>query len=479
MLTFTVSGSYTDLYEITMGQTYYLEGRTEDTACFDYFFRKLPNESGYVLFAGLEELLSILGDLHFTKDDLDFLTTLHLDPAFLDYLKRFAFRGNVYSVREGEIVFPNCPILRVESNIIEAQLIESLVLNVLNFQSLVATKASRMRSVAGNRSLSDFGLRRAQGLGALMAARAAIVGGFNTTSNVYAARLYGVTAVGTMAHSFVESYDEEIEAFRAFARSRPDDCTFLVDTYDTLKSGVPHAITVAKEMEHAGHRAKAIRLDSGDLAYLARAARMQLDEVGLQYIKIVASNQLDEYVIKSLLEQQAPIDIFGVGTRLVTGKPDAALDGVYKLSMASDKPRLKLSEDPKKIILPGIKQVLRVMDEQGKFYGADAILLSSEGENIDTMYHLFERDQSIKISDYKKQPLLHKVMAEGKRLSPTISLTSIAQYAQSQLALLPAEFKRFENPHLYKVGISRALMELREQLKGKHQFGKDATKTLT
>lgn len=472
MLSF-ISGNYTDLYQLTMGQTYFLEGRQDDPACFDYFFRKIPNQGGYVLFAGLQDLLKVLEGLHFTAEDIAFLRELKLHPLFIDYLKKFMFRGDVYSVTEGEVVFPDCPLLRVEGTIIEAQLVESLLLNILNFESLVATKASRMRYVAGDRALSDFGLRRAHGPGAVLAARAAVVGGFNSTSNVYAAQLYGIPAAGTMAHSFIESYDEELEAFRAFARARPTDCVFLVDTYDTLKSGVPNAITVAKEMEQQGYRANAVRLDSGDLAYLAKAARAMLDEAGLPYIKIVVSNQLDEYVIKSLLEQQAPIDIFGAGTRLVTGKPDAALDGVYKLSMAGGKPRIKLSEDLKKLTLPGIKQVLRVTDEQGLFYGADAVLLSGEGETIDVVHHPFETGKSLVIAGFKKEPLLQKVMEKGKRLTAPPSLSATAQYAQSRLALLPAEYKRFENPHLYKVGISKELMRLKENLRNRYRYIKE------
>jgi nicotinate phosphoribosyltransferase len=272
-----------------------------------------------------------------------------------------------------------------------------------------------------------------------------------------------------MAHSFIESYESELEAFRAFARTRPHDCVFLVDTYNTLKSGVPNAIIVAKEMEARGHRAKGIGLDSGDLAYLSKNARRMLDEAGLHYVKIVASNQLDELVIKSLMEQQAPIDIFGVGTSLVTGKPDAALDGVYKLSMSSGKPRLKLSESLEKTTLPGIKQVLRVFDENKMFFGADAVVLAEEGAIADRMFHSFEPGKSLVIKNFDQQPLLQKVMSKGKKIFPQPALKDIADYAQKRLALLPVEYKRFENPHLYKVGISKKLMELRDDLRNQHK----------
>ncbi len=469
MLSFTITGNYTDLYEIAMGEVYFREGRESSPACFDYFFRKIPNKGGYVLFAGLNDLLHILEDLHFTDDDIAFLSKLNFNPSYIDNLKKFQFRGNVYSVMEGETVFPNCPVLRIEGSLFEAQLVESLVLNILNFESLIATKASRMRYAAGNRILSDFGLRRAHGPGSILAARAAMVGGFNSTSNVYAAERYGLEAAGTMAHSYIESYDSELEAFRAFARCRPSNCIFLVDTYDTIYSGVPNAITVAKEMEKTGYQAAGIRLDSGDLAWLAKKSRTMLNKAGLSYMKIVVSNQLDEFVIKSLLEQQAPIDIFGVGTRLVTGQPDAALDGVYKLSMAEGKPRLKLSENVEKMTMPGIKQIFRTIDSNGQFAGADIIILSEEQPPA-IMYHPFEAGKSLQIEHYKQEPLLQKVMENGILTSQVPSLHDIACYASLRLERLPEEYKRFENPHIYKVGISKNLLNLRDQLKNRHKI---------
>jgi nicotinate phosphoribosyltransferase len=470
MMSFSVSGSYTDLYALTMGEVLFREGRHQTPVCFDYFFRKLPYRGGYVLFAGLDELLQILETLHFSEADLEFLQSQHFHPAFIDFLRAFRFRGTIYSVKEGEVVFPNCPLVRVEGTQFEAQLVETLLLNMLNFQSLIATKASRMRWVAGERVLSDFGLRRAQGLGGVQASRAAIIGGFNSTSNVYAALLYQLEASGTMAHSFVQSFDSELEAFRAFANARPDQCVFLVDTYDTLRSGVPHAIKVAKEMEQQGHRAIGLRLDSGDLAWLAKASRNMLDEAGLHYMKIVASNQLDEYVIRSLLEQEAPIDIFGVGTQLVTGAPDAALDGIFKLSMAAGEPRLKLSENIEKVTLPGIKQVLRVFNHNGQFLGADAVVLAKE-TTTDTIYHPYKPGESLTIAGYVQQPLLERVMKDGQSIGERPTLPEIAAYAKKRLSLLPDEYKRFENPHIYKTGISRALLNLRNQLRDEHKRG--------
>jgi nicotinate phosphoribosyltransferase len=464
MLSFAISGNYTDLYQLTMGEVYFLENRHHMPVCFDYFFRKIPNSGGYVVFAGLEDLVQALETLHFTKEDIAFLRTLSFHPSYIDFLERFRFQCTVYSVKEGEIVFPNSPVVRVEGNLIEAQLIETLLLNILNFESLIATKASRMRFVADDCILSDFGLRRSHGPGGILATRAAMIGGFESTSNVYAAELYGLETSGTMAHAFIESYDAELDAFRAYANTRPVNCIFLVDTYDTLQSGIPNAIIVAKEMEQQGRRAAGIRLDSGDLAWLAKKARAMLDEAGLTYMKIIASNQLDEYVIKSLLEQGAPIDVFGVGTRLVTGQPDAALDGVYKLSMADGKPRLKLSDTLQKTTLPGKKQVLRVLDKNGSFFGADAVTLTDE-QKPDIIYHPFEPGQSLRIAHLQQEPLLQKAMENGKRMYEAVSIPAIAAYSAKRLSLLPAEFKRFENPHIYKVGISRQLLDLRNKLR--------------
>jgi nicotinate phosphoribosyltransferase len=396
MKNFSITGTYTDLYQLTMAQVYYLTGKSNHEASFDYFFRKLPFDGGYTVFAGLGDLLNILEELQFTRGDIDYLKDIGLNVKFAESLENFRFRGTILAAREGEIIFPDEPVLRVEGSILEAQLIETLLLNILNFQSLIATKAARMRSVAGSRMLSDFGLRRAQGLGGYHATRASIVGGFNSTSNVKAACDFGIPVVGTMAHSFIQSYDNELSAFRDFAAMRPEQCVLLVDTYDTLRSGIPNAIIIAREMEQQSTRLQGIRLDSGDLAYLSKQARKMLDDVGLQYVKITASNQLDERVIKSLVDQQAPIDIFGVGTSLVTGPPDAALDGVYKLAYSSGKPRIKLSENLKKITLPDRKQVYRVLHESGNFFGADVITLENE-PGPDIMFHPSIPDKSLSL----------------------------------------------------------------------------------
>lgn len=476
METFTISASYTDFYEITMGQAYFKSSDEETKACFDYFFRKSPFEGGYVIFAGLQDLLEMLTDFRFTDEDMHFLKQQGLADDYLSFLRTFRFKGDIYAPREGDIIFPTRPVIRVEGNIIETQLAETLILNILNYESLIATKAARMRQVAGTGILSEFGLRRAQGLGAMQACRAAVIGGFNSTSNVAGAIINDIPATGTMAHSYVQSHDDELTAFRNYAMAHPNNTILLVDTYDTLKSGLPHAIQTAREMQKNGHKLLAIRLDSGDLAYLAKKSRQMLDDAGLQDVKIVASNQLDEYLIKSLKEQNAPIDIFGVGTSLVTGEPDAALDGVYKLAMSDGKPRLKISENSSKITLPGKKQVYRLFNGEGNFYGGDVVTMNDEDvNNIDIMHHPFEPLKSLNIKHLKKEPLLYKVMENGEITTPGRKPDEIAEYSRSRLALLPDEFKRFDNPHVYKIGISPGLKELKNNLLDKYRNRYEST----
>lgn len=453
---FNYSATYTDLYQLTMAQVYFLKGHNENTAVFDYFFRKLPFDGGYAIFAGLEDLLETLQELRFDKNDLDFLREIGLNADFIRYLEKFRFKGSIYSSYEGDLVFPVRPVLQVEADIIEAQIIETILLNILNFQTLIATKASRIRQAAGERILIDFGLRRAQGAGGYYASRAAFIGGFDATSNVLAGRDYGIPVSGTMAHSYIESYDDELTAFMHFAEKRPDDCVLLVDTYDTLQSGLPNAIRTAKKMEENGRRLGGIRLDSGDLAYLAKKSREMLDKAGLNYVKIAVSNQLDENVIKSLLEQQAPIDVFGVGTNLITGYPDASLDGVYKLAFANGRPRIKLSENVSKVTLPHRKQVYRILDNKGNFSGADAVTLRQE-EDVEIMYHPYYPLKSLSVKNKTKEALLHKMMEDGKRLSKPLSLAAIAEFSKERLQKLPEEYKRFNNPHVYKVGLSERL----------------------
>ncbi|HSH47908.1 MAG TPA: nicotinate phosphoribosyltransferase [Halomonas sp.] len=465
---FSFTATYTDLYQLSMAQAYFKSDTHLQDAVFDYHFRKNPFEGGYTIFAGLEDLLKTLRSLRFTRDDLAFLAAQGFPEDLLRYLKDFRFRGRIFSVQEGDVVFPGRPVLRVEGTLLEAQLVETIVLNLLNFQSLIATKACRMRWIAGDRTLLDFGLRRAQATGGYYATRAAFIGGFNGTSNVVAGKDFNIPVSGTMAHSFVQSYDDELEAFRAFARHRPQGCVLLVDTYDTLKSGVPNAISVATEMEARGQRLQAIRLDSGDLAYLSKESRRQLDAAGLEYVKIAASNSLDEHVIKSLQEQGAAIDIYGVGTRLMIGSPDGALDGVYKLAYSNGKPRIKISESLEKITLPHAKQVHRIMTADGTWIGADAITLRDEVD-IDVIHHPFDPYKRMDIAGLRKEALLHEVMADGEIKIVPRSLPEIAAYCQARFARLPQEYKRFDNPHHYKVGISTTLKREQDALIRAHR----------
>ncbi len=458
-----LTGIYTDYYELSMAQGYFLNGMHEKRGVFDYFFRKNPFGGGYAIFAGLADFLDALEEFEFTNEALSYLRELNFTSEFIDYLKEFSFRGNIYSVREGEIVFPNEPILRVEASLTEAQIIETLLLNILNFETLIATKAARVKFAAKGRIVIDFGMRRAQGYASILASRAAVIGGFASTSNVAAAKIYNLKATGTMAHSWVQSFSDELTAFRKFVEIYPDNAILLVDTFNTLKSGVPNAITVAKELEQKGKKLFGIRLDSGDLAFLSKKARAALNSAGLNYVKIAASNQLDEYLIKSLLEQGAEIDAFGVGTNLVIGKPDAALDGVYKLAQLEESPKMKISENPEKMTLPGVKNVVRYFNGENKFFG-DAII--KEGEKTPGVFFhpLFPERKKI-VEGLENHTLLELTFKNGKRTNVRRNVDEISHYSAERLKLLDDSHKRFQYPHLYKVGISPDLQVLRDKLK--------------
>jgi len=338
-------------------------------------------------------------------------------------------------------------------------------LNTLNFSSLISTKAARIKQAAGEKPVVDFGLRRSQGLGGLQASKAAIIGGFEGTSNVLAGMQNDIPVNGTMAHSWIQSFEDELTAFRTYAQFYPDSSILLVDTYSTLKHGVPNAIKVAKELEEKGHKLVGIRLDSGDLAYFARKSREMLDKAGLEYVKIAVSNQLDEYLIKSLFDQGAPIDLFGVGTKLVTAYDDPALDGVYKLSSINGKPTLKISENEEKITLPDAKKVIRYFNQDGSFY-SDGIALADE-EIPDVIYHPYITHRSTHVGHLRSEELQHKVVENGQVVIEIPTLKESAQYAHSRLQKLNDEHKRFDNPHVYKVGLSNQLRELKIELLNK------------
>lgn len=456
-----ISGLYTDYYELTMAQGYYLSGMANRRSVFDYYFRDHPFSGGYTIFAGIQDLLDALQQFRFDLGDLEYLHTLGFESDFLSFLQSFHFLGQIWSVKEGEVVFPNTPLVRVESTLIEGQLIETVLLNILNYESLIATKAARIRQVARDRLVAEFGLRRAQGLAGIQGSRAAVIGGVDVTSNVFAARAYALTPVGTQAHSWIQSFNDELTAFRTYVNLYPQNSTLLVDTHNTLESGVPNAIIVAKEMEVKGNRLQGIRLDSGDLAYLSKAARQMLDGEGLNYVKIVASNQLDEYLIRSLIDQGAPIDIFGIGTNLITGQPTAALDGVYKLAMINNEPSIKISDHIAKVNLPGVKQVMRFSDSRGLFY-ADGIQLL-DNQPPEQLFHPVFSEKQCSVEGLAREPLLFQVMKAGEPLCVT-SVTAAASYRRERLNHLPMEHKRFENPHIYKVGLSPELLDLRQSL---------------
>lgn len=461
----------TDLYQLTMLAGYHDAGKLSERSCFDLYFRRCPFGGSYCLAAGLEPALSYLENLRFTREDLDYLSTLELfKPSFLTYLREFRFTGDVWALSEGELVFPNVPLLRVEGCLGDCQLVESALLNIINFQTLVATKASRVKSAAGEGTVLEFGLRRAQGVdGALAASRAAYLGGCEATSNALAGKLYEIPVRGTHAHSWVMSFDSELEAFRAYARTYPDSCTLLVDTYDTLASGVPNAVTVGRELAEAGHTLSGIRLDSGDLAGLAKESRKLLDEGGLRATKIVASNDLDEHEIVRLKTLGAPIDVWGVGTNLVTCKDDPALGGVYKLAASGRDltPRIKRSANPAKTTIPGLKQVYRFRDGEGFVLG-DLISLESESapeEGVAVAFHdPLQSEEPVPILGARLKPLLKRVMDDGKRLYLEEPLALSRERALAELATLPLSLRALQGAAIYRVGLSSALATLRREM---------------
>ncbi len=468
-MTFTSQDSafFTDFYQLTMSRGYFEAGISEDTAVFEYYFRRNPFEGGYAIFSGLGDLLETLSALRFGPAELDFLRAMGFGEEFVGRLKRFKFRGELWAMREGEVAFPFEPIVRVKAPLVEGQLIETLLLNTLNFQTLIATKAMRMRYAAGRRTLMEFGLRRAHGLGGLQASRAAIVGGFDATSNVLAAKRFGLNVAGTMAHAWVQAFDDELAAFRQYAQTYPDKTTLLIDTYDVLRSGVPNAITVAQELRAQGKELYAVRLDSGDLAYLSKKARQAFNDAGFANVKIFATNDLDERLIASLIQQSAPIDGFGIGTKLVTAYDQPALGGVYKILAVKGKPRIKISENIIKMTLPGAKTAWRYVDQAGMFM-ADGVGPES-AVAPPRIYHPFEPGVESSVEKYKPTPLLEKVMAGGKVTSAVPSVSEAAEYARARFALLPEEHKRFDNPHIYRVGVAKQTLEVRNRLVKKIQ----------
>jgi nicotinate phosphoribosyltransferase len=461
-----ISALLTDLYELTMLAGYLELGLHETPAAFDLYFRECPFQGGYAVAAGLDPALQHLETLRFAEEDLDYLESLgRFRGAFIAYLSAFRFKGRITAVPEGTPVFPHEPLLTVEGGLAEAQFVETLLLNTINFQTLLATKAARVVRAAGNGNVIEFGLRRAQGPdGGLSAARAAAVGGVLTTSNVLAGKLHGLQVAGTHAHSWIMAFPSELESFHAYARSFPDACILLVDTYDTLKSGVPHAITVARELREKGHELAGIRLDSGDLAYLSREARRMLDEAGFPEVRILASNELDEHVIESVRAGGGRVDLYGVGTRLVTGDGPGggALGGIYKLVQIDGTPKLKTSSDLAKSTIPARKRLLRVTNPGGAF---ELDVLALEEERLGPGDEVFDPAQPLHHTRIPVgahvEDIRSVVMEGGRRTRGPVPLRSLARRTHEQLGRLPDGCLRFVNPHRYRVALSKQLNELR------------------
>ena len=466
----------TDLYQLTMMQGYYKNDTNNHEVVFDLFYRNNPSKNGYAICAGLAQAIEYIENLAFTDADIEYLDSLGLfHQDFLEYLRGFQFTGDIYAIPEGTVVFPMEPLLRVKAPIFEAQFVETALLNIINHQSLIATKAARVVRAAEGDPVLEFGLRRAQGPDAgIYGARAAMIGGCNGTSNVLTGQMFNVPISGTHAHSWVMSFDEEIEAFRAYARLFPNKCILLVDTYDTLESGVPNAITVFDEMKASGQEMSSygIRLDSGDLAYLSKKARQMLDAAGHPEAIISASCDLDEMLIADLKRQGAKINLWGVGTNMITSSDCPSFGGIYKLAAEINKkgienPKIKISDNPEKVTNPGIKKIVRVYDKTTNKITADIIALENEIFDEDkslTLYAPNARWKKIKLKpdSYTLRELLVPVFIEGKKVYQSPSTMAIRAYAKEELETLWDEYKRLVNPQIMQVVLSDGLFALKE-----------------
>ncbi len=461
----------TDLYQLTMGYGFYKHNKHEEEVVFDLFFRKNAFIT-YSIAAGLEQAMDYLLHWHFDEEDIAYLRSLKLfDEGFLSYLKTMKFTGDVYAVKEGTPVFPGEPILTVKAPLLQAQFAETALLNIINHQTLIATKSSKIcRATQGQGVVMEFGLRRAQAPDAgIYGARAAVIGGCSSTSNVLAGQLFGVPVAGTMAHSWVMDYPDEYEAFKAYANSYPDNCLLLVDTYDTLHSGIPNAIRVFKELKAAGHTPKGIRLDSGDLAYLSKKARKMLDEAGFPEAIICVSGDLDEHSINSLVQQGAKIGSWGVGTKLITSEDLPALGGVYKLSAVFDEegkmtPKIKLSDNTAKITNPGFKNLYRLYDRESGMAIADLITLREE--KIDdtkplTLFHPVETWKRHEVENFYAEALQQTIVKDGKLAYEFPKLMDVQAYSKAQKEKFWEEYLRLDMPQVYKVDLSKALHSLK------------------
>lgn len=465
----------TDFYEFTMANGFFVEGYGDKIAYFDMFFRKVPDDGGFAIMAGVEQLIEYLKGLHFSEEDIEYLRSKKIfDERFLDYLRNFKFECDVWAIPEGTPIFPSEPVVTVRGPAVQAQFIETMVLLTINYQSLIATKANRIVRAADGRGVMEFGSRRAQGYNAaVLGARAAYIGGCVGTACTISDRDYGVPALGTMAHSWVQLFDDEYEAFKAYAQVYPDSCTLLIDTYNVLKSGLPNAIKVFDEvLKPMGKRPKGVRIDSGDITYLSKKCRKMLDEAGYPDCGIVASNSLDEYIIRDTLIQGAKIDSFGVGERLITSKSDPIFGGVYKLVAVENKegeliPKIKVSENVAKITIPGFKQVYRLYSSETSAAIADVITEFDEVIDDSKPYEIFDPEYTWKrktINDFYARPLLKQIFKKGECVYETPSLDTLREYCKMEIDGLWDEVKRFENPHKYYVDMSQKVWDTRANL---------------
>ena len=468
----------TDFYELTMANGYFKNGFKDTIAYFDMFFRTIPDGGGYVIMAGVEQLVDCFRNLSFSEEDIDYLRGKGFSEDFLDYLANFRFACDVWTVPEGTPIFPGEPIVKVKGPVIQAQFVETMVLLTINHQSLIATKANRVVRAAQGRAVMEFGSRRAQGFdGAVYGARAAYIGGCAGTACTISDEMFGTPALGTMAHSWVQLFDSEYDAFKAYAEEYPDACTLLVDTYNVLHSGVPNAIKVFDEvLAPMGKRPKGIRIDSGDIAYLSRKARKMLDDAGYPDCSIVASNSLDEYIIRDMLLQGAKVDSFGVGERLITSSSSPVLGGVYKLCAVEKDgeiiPKIKLSENVQKITTPGNKRVYRLYDRESGKAAADLITLASETVDDSRPYELFDPDFTWKrktLTNYTARELLEPLFRKGECVYKERNIEEIKSYCREQIDTLWDEVTRFENPHNYYVDLSQQLWDVKHELLRKNK----------
>ncbi|WP_353947947.1 nicotinate phosphoribosyltransferase [Sporolactobacillus sp. Y61] len=462
-----------DFYELTMGNSYLEEGVGDQIVYFDMYFRRIPDGGGYCIMAGVDQLIEYLQNLRFTKDDINYLrSTKAFSEKFLDYLSTFKFSCDVWAIPEGYPVFPNEPLVTVRGPAIQAQLLETMVLVTINHQTLIATKASRISRVAGKRPVMEFGSRRAQGYdGAIYGARAAVIGGCSATANTLAGMMFDIPVSGTMAHSWIQLFDSELEAFRAWARAYPDQCLVLIDTYNVLKSGLPNAIQVFKELRAQGHEPLGIRIDSGDITYLTKRVRKALDEAGFPKAIIVISNSLDEHIIKDVLAEGAQINSFGVGERLITARSEPVFGGVYKLAAVEKGgkvvPRIKISENEEKITNPGFKKIYRIYEkEQDK---AIADLICDHEETLDetkplTLFDPVFTWKKKTLKNYRAELLRKQIFKDGKLCYKSPSVREIRSFAIQQLNRQWAEVLRFENPHNYYVDLSQKVWNTKHGL---------------